>query len=143
MVGGKGQADLDALLLHSVPGPDFPEYYTPQKALGVPSSTALSPNSLDVSQIPGQGEGTRLGRVGLVPEATPCTTPSRVLLPVETKRSTLKGRGNSRQQAQWLESGQRDPGSMGILVFPCLLGPPDPTSAPSMPASSGNFAFLG
>lgn len=71
-----------------------------------------------------------MGRAGLVPEATPCTTPSRVLLPVGTKRSTLKGRGNRNQQAQWLQSGQRGPGSMGILVPPCLLGAPNPTSAP-------------
>lgn len=55
-------------------------------------------------------------RAGLVPEATPCTTPSRVLLPAGTKRSTHQDSELREQRlwrAWWLRSGQRDPVGSG------------------------------
>lgn len=73
-------------------------------------------------------------RAGLVPEATPCTTPSRVLLPAGTKRSTHQDselREQSLWQAWWLWSGQRDPVSSGHP------GPiTNPTDAPPIAALS-------
>lgn len=72
---------------------------------------------------------------GLVPEATPCTTPSRVLLPAGTKRSTRKD-SELREQtlgALWLQSLQRDSAGSGHPgPITASLGP----QIPQVPLSS-------
>lgn len=115
-------------------------------SLRVPSSTTPPPPS-GISQLSVWGRERGCARAGLVPEATPCTTPSRVLLPAGRQRGTFKGSELREQrlwQAQWLHNGQRDlVGSRNPVPITASLGlkipqvPSHHCTEPPMPTSSG------
>lgn len=86
--GGQGEGDIGA------PSPvvtrDLPFPWSTPSTLGVPFSTTHIPTLWDQAALR-LGEGKGLCRAGLVPEVTPCTTPSLVLFPAGRQRGTFKG----------------------------------------------------